>query len=126
MSESVNSLINKINRLDINRRTLVTELVNELVSNDEQAVTEQQTRESAIAPNVGVRTQPRKPNHHYISEDGVPLAIGDRVEIRTTRKVGREGDIAQVQKFNRKYVAVTILRSGESTQRVSKYLRYLE
>ena len=54
------------------------------------------------------------------------MAVGDRVEIQTTRKVGREGDIAEVDQFNRQYVAVTLLESGKSTQRTSKYLKFIE
>ena len=79
-----------------------------------------------MAANTGICTQCRVPNHNYISGDGVPLSIGDRVEIRTTWTVGRSEDIAEVNKFNKKYMAITILSSGRSTQRDSKYLNFIE
>ena len=47
------------------------------------------------------------------------------MEILTTRKVGKEGDIAEVEKFNRAYIAVRILQSRETAQRLGKYLRFL-
>ena len=126
MSNDLQHLISQISKLNINKRNLVTELVNELAESNQGATTRREVRGSLVAPNVGVRTHPRWPNHNFISKYGVPLAVGDRVEIQTTRKVGREGDIAEVDQFNRQYVAVTLLESGKSTQRTSKYLKFIE
>ena len=118
----LNKLINKINRLSINNRNLINELVDQL-GEDTTTTT---TRGESIAPNRGVRQLPRRPNHNYISRNGVPLAAGDRVEILSNRKVGRDGDIAEVSHFNKTYVAIRILATGANTQRASKYLDYIE
>ena len=123
MADNIDDLIQRIHQLDINQKRIISELVDELVDEDRSAST---ARGAAVAPNIGIRTQPRRQNHNFISGNGTPLAIGDRVEILTTRKVGRAGDIAEVQKFNKKYVAVTILASGRSTQRDAKYLDFIE
>ena len=126
LMSDIEQLVNKIQNLDIHKRQLVSNIVNELSTTSRSSSSAPPPRSSLVAPNIGVRTHPRKPIHNYVSQDGVPLAIGDRVEIQTTRKVGSEGDIAEINQFNRKYIAVTILHSGKSTQRASKYLKYIE
>ena len=118
----INDLVNKISKLSIGKRNLITELVEQLGDNE----IARPQRAEEIAPNQGVRLLPWRPNHNFISKNGVPLAAGDRVEIKTTRKVGREGDIAEISHFNKTYVALRILATGKSTQRASKYLEYLE
>ena len=125
MSDKVNGLIERIQKLDLNQRRIINELIDEL-ADEPQNRSNRAVRGTAVAANVGIRTQPRVPNHNYISANGVPLSIGDRVEIKTSRKVGRSGDIAEVSKFNKKYVAITVLSSGRSTQRDSKYLDFIE
>ena len=126
MAQNIDKLIEKIQKLDINQKRVICELVDELVDENRRGSTSSTTRGTVVTPNVNVRTQPRRPNHNFISGNGVPLSVGDHVEILTTRKVGRAGDIRQVDKFNKKYVAVTILASGRSTQRDSKYLDFIE
>lgn len=121
MSE-LDALVNKINNLSITNRNLISDLVDQL-SNDGTAP---EPREASVAPNTGVRRFPRRPNHNFISKNGVPLASGDRVEILTSRKVGREGDVAEVTHFNKTYVALRVLATGAGTQRASKYLHYIE
>ena len=124
MSSELNELINRIAKLDINQQRILRELVDELV--EDTATPDTEERDSTIAPNTGVRKQKRIPNHNFISKNGIPLAIGDRVEITTTRKVGRAGDIAQIVQFNQKYIALTILASSKATQRAGKYVNFLE
>ena len=119
---NVDELVNKINRLSISNRNIITELIEQLG----EGSTNTAARASEIAPNRGVRQFTRRPNHNFISKNGVPLAPGDRVEILTTHKVGREGDIAEVSHFNKTYVALRILATGVNTQRASKYLDYIE
>lgn len=119
---NINDLVNKISKLSIGKRNLISELVEQL--GDSGSVNTQQAKE--IAPNSGVRLLPRRPNHNFISKNGVPLAARDQVEIKTTRKVGRDGDIAEVSHFNKTYVALRILATGKSTQQASKYLEYLK
>ena len=117
-------LISKISTLSINQQRIVAEVVDEI--RQENANSGAAIRGTEIGPNTGVRLLPREPNQKFISSNKVKLAIGDRVEVLTTRKTGREGDIAEVTVFNRLYVGIRLLGNGAKTQRASKYLRFIE
>ena len=122
MPQEIDQLISRISKLDLNQQRIISELVDELTEDNSA----EKRRAHSIGPNVGVHSQPRIPNHNFISEDGIPLAVGDRVEIQTTRTVGKYGDIAEVTKFNKSYIAISVLRNGRNTQRASKYLKFVE
>ena len=121
----IKELVSKINSLNIRQKRIIEEIVDEIIVQEEAQPT-RDARGSTVAPNTGIHTLPRQPSNRFITEQGVPLAIGDRVEILTTRRTGREGDIAEVQQFNRLYVAVRLLRNGANMQRAAKYLRFIE
>ena len=126
MSTELDELISRIEKLDINQQRILGELVEQLIDKKQQT-TASATASQRVAGSTGTAGRPqRRPNHNFISRNGVPLAAGDKVEITTTRKVGRYGDLARVDKFNQKYVAITILSSGKGTQRASKYLNFVE
>ena len=125
MSNELDGLISKISKLDINQQRLIEELVDEITDGDQQGIVEGERR-ATIAPNAGVRKQPRVPNHNFISKNGRPLSVGDRVKILTTRKASTKGDIAQVVQFGAKYAALRILHNNKPTQLASKYLKFLE
>ena len=125
MPEEIDQLVQRIQKLDLNQQRIINELIDELIEDTNNVKTDN-ARGTVVGPNTGIRTQRKLPNHNFISKDGVPLSVGDRVEVLTTRKVGRSGDIAQIDQFNKKYVAITILASGRSTQRDSKYLNFIE
>ena len=121
----IEDLVTKISSLNIRQQNIIREIVDEIADqNDTQS--NNSTRGSEVAPNRGVRTLPRVPNYKFISKGGIPLAVGDRVEIQTTRRTGRKGDIAEVEQFNKLYVAVRLLENGAPTQRAAKYLRFIE
>ena len=122
MPRDLDQLISRISKLDINQQRIISELVDELAEDSKNGG----TRGHTIAPNTGARARPRVPNYNFVSKDGTPLAVGDRVQIQTSRKTGKYGDIAEVTQFNKSYVAITILDTGASTQRASKYLQFLE
>ena len=127
MTTELNNLIQRIEKLDINQQRIIGELVEELVGKKKrERETSSVGGRSATPQRELVRQRDRFPNHNFISKNGVPLEVGDKVEITTSRKVGRDGDVAKVDKFNQKYVAITILHSGKPTQRASKYLNFLE
>ena len=68
--------------------------------------------------------QERLPNHRYISNTGVALAIGDQVRLHTNAKTGKKGDIAVVLAFldSPGYVKLTLLGTGETATRHPKNL----
>ena len=118
----INNLIAKLSELSVRQQRIIEDIVDEISNQDEN----QTQRGAQIAPNQGVRLLPRQPNYKFVSKNCIPLAIGDHVEILTTRRVGRNGDLAEVEVFNKLYVGVRIISSGVPTQRASKYLRYIE
>ena len=81
---------------------------------------------STIGPNRGIRLSPRQPNLAFRDSIGLPLALGDRVSINNMRRTGTAGDLAEIVKFNRIYVAVKVLRTGSSIQRSSANLTFIE
>jgi len=114
-------LIQQFRNLNINQKQLIRDIVQELTSanenNNEDSINQQE--------NNNTRRNVRIPRDDFISSDGTPLAIGDKVQILSTRKTGRYGDTATIVKFNKKYVAIELDRNNSITQRDSKYLRYL-
>ena len=114
-------LIQQFRNLNINQQQLIRDIVQELTSANEDTDvnnTNQQDRDHTPR-------NTRIPRNDFVSSDGTPLAIGDKVQILSTRKTGRHGDTATVVKFNKKYVAVELDRNNSLTQRDSKYLRYI-
>ena len=121
MSKEIRELASKISNLDINRRRIIADIVDKLLSTNQPT-----TEAAAPATRTNTITRARRPNHNFISKDGVPLAGGDIVEILSTRKVSKTGDLAEVAKFNRLYVGLKILSNRRTTQRADKYLRFVE
>lgn len=124
-------LITNLSKLTIHQRRLISEVVVELLQQDEQqeSTTAQVTndsRGSTLGPNLGSRRLPRAPNHQFVDTNSVPLSIGDRVEILNSRRTGKTGDIGEVTRFNRTFVAFRVARTGSIGQRASFNLRFLE
>ena len=111
-------LLQQFQNLSITQRQLVKDIVQELSNNNEN--------NDEAYTDIQERVQTRIPREDFVSADGTPLAIGDKVQILSTRKTGRYGDTATVIKFNKKYVAVELDRNRSITQRDSKYLRYIQ
>ena len=116
--DETEDLVRQFEGLNIEQQQLVRDLIREITSNNNNIETNTDHRNQQERPN-------RTPNDRFISSDGTALAIGDKVQILTTRKTGRYGDTATIIKFNRKYVAVQLDRNNSITQRDSKYLIYL-
>ena len=114
----INSIIDKFEKLNIRQQQIVSDLIEEL-NNQQETDTDQQ---------IPIRrgNTDRRENHNFISSNGQPLAIGDRVQLLTTRKTGRRGELARVTKFNKLYVAIRLERNDSITQRASKYLKFIK
>lgn len=108
---SDDELIELFQRLNIEQRQLIRDVIEEIINTE---TTEVRTTQ-----------RDRITNPQFVSSDGTELAIGDRVQILSTRKTGRYGDFATIVKFNKKYVAIILEKNQSQTQRDSKYLRYI-
>ena len=121
-NSNIDDLITRISSLSLRQQRIISDVVDEIAQQEVNPT----TRGNEIAPNTGVRLLPRVENPKFVSKNHIPLSVGDRVEILSSRKVGTTGDIAEVEVFNKLYVGVRLLHSGKSTQRASKYLRFIE
>ena len=121
MSET-EDLIEQFQNLNIEQKQLIKDLIQELtITNNNNNTTNQQNTNSNHR-----NRRNRIPNSNFISSDRTTLAIGDRVQVLSTRKTGSYGgDIATVVKFNKKYVAIQLVKNDSRTQRDSKYLLFL-
>ena len=108
------SFIEKFQNLNITQKRLVTDLIEEITSNNQQENT-------PIQPN-----QLRVINPKFVSFNGIQLAIGDKVRILNNRKSGKHGDIGTVNKFNKIYVAIKLSKNRSITQRASKHLEHID
>lgn len=105
----IDDFIQKFNNLNISQQRLVSDLVEEITTKNEEQ-------------NVVPTSVNRRPNHKFISSNNIPLAIGDRVRVLNSRKTGKHGDTAIVKKFNKLYVAIELDSNGSITQRAAKNL----
>ena len=121
----INNLITKISTLSLRQQCIIKDVVDE-ISQEENAEASGNRRGTQLGANQGVRLLPRVPNSKFVSKNHIPLAVGDRVEILTTRRVGRSGDIAEVEVFNKLYMGIRLLENGASGQRAAKYLRFIK
>lgn len=125
-------LILRIRSLSLQQRKVVSDVITELnnVPNEEPETSrdneEATARRRTLGPNEDARLLPRQPKARFVDDAGISLSIGDRVRINNTRKHGKTGDLAEVVKFNRTYVAVEIFTNGVITQRSSNNLTFLE
>ena len=106
------SFIEKFQNLSISQKKLVTSLIEEIATNNQQDTVDTNAH--------------KEPNPRFISSNGIELAKGDRVRVLTSRKSGNQGDIATVQKFNKLYVAIKLIKNRTITQRASKHLEHIE
>ena len=114
----VDDIIEKFQRLNLEQKHLVEQLIDEISHNpDTLQHTPVTTRHTS---------EERRGNSSFISANGIALAPGDKVRIITSRKTGKSGDIATITKFNKKFVAVKLDRNGSDTQRASKYLEFIQ
>ena len=117
--ESTEAFIAKFEALSIKQQQLVTEIVDELTENHSIGSKEDNKEHTNAHRRIN-----RSANHNFISSNGIPLAIGDRVKLLSTRKTGKKGDTAEIIKFNKLYVAVKLEKNRSVTQRASKYLEH--
>ena len=122
----IEELAAKIRGLSIKQHQIIEDVMNEISRQGNENTLEDTRQGTEVGPNTGVRLLPRRPNNKFVSSNDVPLSVGDRVKILTTRRIGRSGDLAEVEVFNKLYVGIKLLETGISGQRAAKYLRYIE
>ena len=110
--DKLDDVIESLKQLRVDQQHLVSNLIEELSTNN-------QTRYISANNN-------RIPNSSFISNNNIPLSIGDTVRVLNSRKTGKEGDNATILKFNKLYVAIRLTKNGSITQRASKNLEYIE
>ena len=118
----IEDLADRTSTLSLRQQRIISDIVNK-ISQQEGESTEQGTQ---LGPNTGVRLLPRTPNPKFVSKNHIPLSIGDQVEVLTTRKMGRNGDTAEVEVFNKLYVGIRLLGNSKATQHASKHLHYIK
>ena len=105
-----NDLVQRIEKLSIHQKQLVSDLIDEITNNSED--------------NTDNKERKRIGNPHFVTPNGTALAIGDTVKVLSNRKTGKHGDLATIIKFNKTLVAIQLQKNGSHTQRASKYLEY--
>ena len=116
---NINDLVTKLQRLNLEQQHLVENIIDEL--NSSHNIDQQDRNNTATATQ-----KHRESNNEFISSNRNTLAIGDTVKILNTRKTAKQGDIAKILKFNKKYVAVQLKRNKSHTQRLAKYLELVD
>ena len=117
--DNINEVISKLHNLKLEQQQLVAKLITEIsASNQDYKAPSNRKRNDR-------NKSKRYENPHFISSNGVALAIGDKVRILSNRKTGKYGDLAEVIHFNKKYVAIQVVRNQSNTQRASKYLEFV-
>ena len=117
--ENINDVITKLRNLNLDQQQLVAQLITEI------SATNTTNTPSSTQNSDKHFSNKRNANPHFISSNGVALAIGDKVRILSNRKTGKYGDLAEVIHFNKKYVAIQVVRNQSNTQRASKYLEFV-
>ena len=117
--DNINEVISKLHNLKLEQQQLVAKLITEIsASNQDYKAPSNRKRNDR-------NKSKRYENPHFISSNGVALAIGDKVRVFSNRKTGRYGDLAKVTQFNRTYVAIQLDRNKSNTQRAAKYLEHI-
>ena len=111
--EDIAVFVAKFQKLNINQQQLVVNIVDKIAENqsndkggDFEIINDNSTNQTRIV------------NHNFIGSEGTPLAIGDQVEILTSRKTGRKGVTAQIMKFNKTYVTIKLEKNRNETQQL--------